>query len=129
MSSAQSRRPKAHNFSAVAGSGANALEAGRCLDQAIALFREAMPGHGLKLIVPPPLPDGTAGRVSLSAWSRGDASARVYAGSSAQEALSRLFCTEAAAESSHGTRQNCRICHGVGWYIAVGGARTICGHP
>src|SRR5438105_10850811 len=79
------------------GRTAAAAAIGCRLDDAITLLREILPGCGLKLIVPPPLPNGNRGRVSLSAWRRGDASARVHSGTSARDAMLLLIPSQAAA--------------------------------
>ena len=106
-----------------------AKEIGRELDEAIALFRKALPGRGLKLVVPPPLPDGSPGRLSLSAWRRGEQSARVHAGATAAETVRRLLDADVQAGRERRQRDPCAICRGIGWYIASGGIRAICQHP
>jgi hypothetical protein len=112
----------------VSSGGAKAAEIGGRLDEAIALFRQAMPGRGLKLIVPPPLTNGSLIRVSLSAWRRGDESARVHSGNNIREAVEILFDWETAVDYERRRQRDCPHCRGVGWYIAQGGARTICTH-
>lgn len=99
------------------------------LDEMIALFRKALPGCGLKLVVAPPLPDGNAGRLSLSVWRGGDSSARIYAAATAREAVAQLFDSEFQSHRQRRLRDNCQTCRGIGWYIATGGTRTICTHP
>jgi len=101
---------------------------GADLDRAIALFRKAMPGCGLKLVVPPPLPDGNAGRLSLSAWRRGEQSPSVHSGISAREAVRQLFDCEIQDNRERRRRVGCQLCHGIGWYITTGGIRAICTH-
>jgi len=99
------------------------------LDEAITLFRKAMPDYGLKLVVPPPLPDGKAGRLSLSAWRRGNELTRVHCGATAGEALRRLFDSEVREARRRRRRAACPLCRGIGWYIASDGVRTNCAHP
>ena len=114
---------------AVSHDRGNVAELGQQLDKALVLFRYAMPGYGLKLIAPPPLADETGSRISLSAWRRGDESARVHTGATAHEAIRRLLDSEVAAETRQRLQQNCQNCRGVGWYIAAHGVRVICTHP
>ena len=97
------------------------------LDEAIAQFRKALPGFGLKLILPPPLPDSTS-PLLLSAWRRGDGSVRVHSGSSAKEAVRLLLLSEARARRERRARDICTRCRGIGWYIAAGGIKAICAH-
>ncbi|HLY05871.1 MAG TPA: hypothetical protein VKR31_09005 [Rhizomicrobium sp.] len=104
-------------------------EIGADLDEAIAQFRKAMPDCGLKLIVPPPLPDGKIGRLSVSAWRRGQPSAPVHSGSSAREAIQQLFCAADQADRELRRRSCCRHCGGIGWYVAENGIKAICNHP
>jgi len=106
-----------------------AAQIGCDLDEVIALFRRAMPDFGLKLVVPPPLPDGSAGRLSLSAWRRGDETARVHSGATAGEAVRRLFDSEVQDTRERRHRAGCPTCRGIGWYIASDGVRAICIHP
>lgn len=105
-----------------------AAEIGVRMDEAIALFRRAMPGCGLKLVVPPPLPDGSAGRLALSTWRRGEQSVPVHFGGDAQEAIQRTFDSEHRAQRERRRRTSCPHCRGIGWYIAVGGVRAMCTH-
>lgn len=105
-----------------------AAKIGADLDEAIASFRNAMPGCGLKLLVPPALPDGKAARVSLSSWRRGDQSAPVHSGVSLREALQQLFDCEAQSDRERRHRAACPRCRGIGWYITKNGIRAICTH-
>jgi len=98
------------------------------MDQAIALFRIAMPGRGLKLLVPPPLANGSATGVSLSAWRRDAASVRVHSGASAGEAMTLVIDSERAADNEARRRRDCPHCRGVGRYIAARGIRVLCTH-
>jgi hypothetical protein len=106
-----------------------AAQIGCDLDSVIALFRKAMPDCGLKLLVPPPLPDGSAGRLSLSAWRRDDQSARVHSGATAREAARLLLDSDVQDARERRHRAGCPLCHGIGWYIASDGIGAICVHP
>lgn len=103
-------------------------EIGRCLDEAIVMLRKAMPAMGLKLVVPPPLPDGRVGRLSISMWRRGGQAAPVHSGVTAQEAVQKLFDSTVEADCERRRRARCRRCSGIGWYITVTGIRAICAH-
>jgi hypothetical protein len=110
--------------------GANAAaEIGADLDKVIALFRKALPGCGLKLLVPPPLPDGKAGRVSVSTWRRGERSAPVHSGATARDTMMQVFDSEDRVRRAERRRAGCPLCRGRGWYIAASGVRAICTHP
>jgi hypothetical protein len=106
-----------------------ATEAVRRLDEAIAAYQRALPDHGLKLIVPPPLPDGRRGHPALSSWRRGEISAPVHRAASAGEALSLLFAAQAARDRLASVQAGCARCRGVGWTIAPAGIRVMCPHP
>lgn len=110
------------------GSASGLADMNSDLDEVIVLFRKALPGCGLKLVVPPPLPDGNAGRLSLSVWRRGESSARVYSAASARQALTQLFDSEFQASRERRLRDTCPTCRGLGWYVTTGGAKTICTH-
>jgi hypothetical protein len=97
-------------------------------DRALKRFRKTLPGCGLKLVLYPPLPGGSAGQVSVSAWCRGDVSARVHSGGSAREAMGLLLESEATAGSQRRIRDGCTRCRGGGWYMASPGIRVICTH-
>lgn len=129
MNLARDMRPRMDQFNALSGGCANAADAGFHLDMAISLFRKAMPGHGLKLLLPPPLPGGSFGHLSLSAWRRIDQSARVHSGKSAREAMKLLFDSQSAADYRERLRKHCPCCRGAGWYIASDGIEVICTHP
>lgn len=98
------------------------------LDEVIALFRKALPGCGLKLVVPPPFPNGNAGRLSLSVWRRGEPTARLYSAATARKAVAQLFDSEFQSSRERRLRDNCQACRGIGWYITTGGVRVICTH-
>ena len=70
---------------------ARVRELTRRFDAEIALFREALPGFGLKLVVLPPFENGHRGRISVSAWRRSDAGARIYGAANASDALMQLL--------------------------------------
>jgi hypothetical protein len=130
MDAAQARRIGSRPLRPDPPSGTRpAGEIGSRLDDAIALFRTVMPGFGIKLVVPPPLPDGSLGRVSLSAWRRGAESARVHAGTSARETLQQLIDCEVQTARERRDRALCPLCRGLGWYIAASGIKAICIHP
>ena len=105
-----------------------AAEIGWELDAAITLFRKAMPGFGLKLLVSPPLPDGSTGPISVSAWRRGEQSAPVLCAVHASDAVRQLFDCERRARLERRRRTACKLCRGTGWYIAWNGMRVICAH-
>jgi hypothetical protein len=106
-----------------------ATDAARRLDEAIAAFRGMLPDHGLKLIVPPPLPGGSAGRMALSAWRRGEVTAPVHAAARAGEALLQLVASEAERDRQALVQKRCARCRGIGWTITPVGARAMCPHP
>src|SRR5205085_3765998 len=101
----------------------------RSFDAAITLFQDALPGFGLKLVVPPPLENGHRSRISISAWRRGDASARIHAGAKASDVLMQLLASKADEDREMQSRRDCLQCRGLGWYIAEGGAKAVCAHP
>jgi len=107
---------------------AEAAEAASRLEAAIATFRQLLPEHGLKLIVPPPLPDGGTAQIALSAWRRGCVSVPVHRGLDASDAMLLLLASEAERDRQSFVQKSCAHCHGVGWYIGSGGVRVICTH-
>lgn len=130
MSAAQSRRvgPRTLRTDPEFGTSPSA-QIGSDFDKALALFRKAMPGFGLKLVAAPPLADGRVGRLCLSAWRRGEQSAEVHVGTSAREAVERLFDSEIRADRERRERTRCLYCGGIGWYITADAVRAICTHP
>ena len=104
-------------------------ELGQGFDRAIALFQEALPGFGLKLVVAPPLENGQGGRLSVSAWRRGDNRARMHAAANASDALLGLLRSKADENRAMQRARNCLQCRGLGWFIATGGAKAVCAHP
>jgi len=101
---------------------------GHRFDEAIALLHEVLPGFGFKLVVPPPLQNGERGRLSVSAWRRGDESARLHAAAHASDAFQTLFRSQAEEECRMQARRACRRCRGLGWYVVAGGDKAICPH-
>ena len=101
---------------------------GRELDDVFAAFHEVLPDYGLKLVFPPPLPDGSRGQVSLSAWRRGETRADVHSAATASQALAMMLQKESASRGEMLSRKTCPKCRGLGWYIGTGGATAICVH-
>jgi hypothetical protein len=107
---------------------AGAAEAARRLEAAIAAFRQLLPEHGLKMIVPPPLPDGHVAPIALSAWRRGSVAVPVHRGSHARQAMLLLLAATAERDRQSLAEKSCARCGGVGWIIGQAGVRTICPH-
>jgi hypothetical protein len=106
-----------------------AQELGQGFDRAIALFQEALPGFGLKLVVAPPHENGQRGRLSVSAWRRSEDGARIHAAANASDALPALLRCKAEEDREMRARRDCPQCRGLGWTIATGGAKAVCAHP
>lgn len=108
---------------------AEAAEAASLLEAAIATFRQLLPEHGLKLIVPPPLPRGCAAQIALSVWRRGCVSVPVHRGRDASDAMLLLLASEAERDRQSFVQKSCARCRGVGWTITPAGVREMCPHP
>lgn len=98
------------------------------LDAGIGIFRRVLPEYGFKLVMPPPLPCGTAPQAFASAWQRGQSEAVSHRAITPSLALLR------AAEFEYLKRRRCEVslgcgrCRGVGWFVTRSGAIEMCRH-
>jgi hypothetical protein len=99
------------------------------LDTALAAVGEMLPVYGFKLVVPPPLADGTRPEPFASAWHRGEARAVSYSAATPALALLKAAQCERDKLRDRELLRSCTRCRGVGWYIATGGIKQACRHP
>lgn len=104
------------------------LAAGALTDAAIAIFREALPKCGFKLVMPPPAPGGDVRHAYASVWPRGEAHAVSHRAATPAMALLRATQAESARRLNAITLADCAVCSGVGWFIASSGVKQTCGH-
>lgn len=97
-------------------------------DAAIALIRHALPDHGFKITLPPPLPDGAGAQAFATAWRRGEAQAMAWHAATPAIALLRAAEGEYAAHRDSQSLAACCECHGLGWYVTRDGAKQMCRH-
>jgi hypothetical protein len=98
------------------------------LDTAIAAAGKLLPDYGFKLVLPPPLADGTRPEPFASAWRRGETRAATYSAATPALALLKAAQCERDKLGDRDRLQSCSHCRGVGWYIATGGIRYVCRH-
>ncbi|HEY3637208.1 MAG TPA: hypothetical protein VGK90_03570 [Rhizomicrobium sp.] len=97
-------------------------------DGAIGIFREMLPHHGFKLVMPPAL-EGKSPWVFASVWKSGDLRSVAHKGTNAARALLRATEYELAALRNIETMMACDRCHGLGWYVEGRGILEVCRHP
>jgi hypothetical protein len=102
------------------------IEADACADAAIALFRDALPEYGFKLVMSPPL-EGSL-KSFASAWRRGDAWASFHHAASPSLALLQAAAHECARSRETALHLACCECSGLGWFVSATGTREICLH-
>ncbi|HEX4159922.1 MAG TPA: hypothetical protein VHY79_15765 [Rhizomicrobium sp.] len=97
------------------------------IDTALDTFRDWLPTHGFKLVIPPPVAGGAA-HAFASAWRGGEATAVSHKGATA--ALALLHATEIELVKLCKARgaAPCSRCRGVGCFITNNGTIEICRH-
>jgi len=97
------------------------------IDLGIDCFRDLLPGHGFKLVIPPPPASGALSAFA-SAWRRGEAQAVSHRGSAAGLALLRAVESELVRLRDASAITACGRCRGVGWFVTDTGTVEICRH-
>ena len=97
------------------------------IDAALVAFRDWLPTHGFKLVVPPPTAVGVA-HAFASVWHRGEALAISHKGPTAALALLRAAEFELVKLYGASTAAACGRCHGLGWFVTKEGMVEICRH-
>jgi hypothetical protein len=95
------------------------------VDAALSIIGSALPGYGLKLVIPPPLPTGESAQVFASVWRRGESHAVFHRATTAALALLN------AAECECAKRRNARLsggCARCGGAVTTAGTKEICLH-
>jgi cytochrome c553 len=96
------------------------------VDVGLDIFRDWLPEHGFKLILPP----GKArSAVFASVWRRGEAHAVSHKGPTATLALLRAAESELLKFSDAATVAACSRCHGLGWFVTNTATIELCRHP
>jgi hypothetical protein len=98
------------------------------LDVALDGFREWLPTHGFKLVLPPPTAGG-APYAFASAWRRGDAQVVSHKGTTAALALLRAGESELVRLHDACAVAACTRCHGLCWFVTNAGMVELCHHP
>ena len=78
--------------------------------------------------MPPPLPQAVQSEASASIWCRGEAQALSWHAATPALALLRAIRNELEDQWEAQLLQRCTQCSGIGWYIAVNGAKQLCQH-
>ena len=95
------------------------------IDAGMEIFRDWLPDHGFKLIMPPPM----AGSIAFaSAWRRGEAHTVSHKGTSAALALLRAAQFELVKLRGASAGAVCGQCHGLGWFVTNAGTTELCRH-
>ena len=97
-------------------------------DTAIGIFRDWLPEHGFKLVVPPPLAGRGTVNAFASAWRRGETRVVSHKGATATLALLRVAESELAKIHSDAAFATCRECRGLGWFVTNLGTIKMCSH-
>jgi hypothetical protein len=98
------------------------------LDIGLNTFRDWLPAHGFKLVVPPPMA-GAAACAVASTWRRSEAHAVSHKGTTAALALLRADESELVRLHETSTIAACKRCHGLCWFVTNAGTVEICRHP
>jgi hypothetical protein len=98
------------------------------MDAAVATFREMLPEYGFKLVMSPPLPHAGHSQAWASIWRRGDARCIVHRAAAPSLALLQAAAAERVAQREREALIGCRDCKGLGWVVAVSGAKQMCRH-
>lgn len=98
------------------------------IDAAIALLRQMLPQYGLRIVLPPPLPQIVQSEAYASIWRRGEARALSWHAATPALALWRAIRNELEDQHDAQLLRGCTQCNGIGWYIAFGGSRQMCQH-
>jgi hypothetical protein len=97
------------------------------IDIALNSFRNWLPAHGFKLVMPPPTP-GSVPRAFASVWRRGDAQAFSHSAGTAAGALLRAAEAELMKLYDASALAACGRCRGVGWCVTNNATVEICRH-
>jgi cytochrome c553 len=97
------------------------------LDVALDTFRDWLPTHGFKLVLPPPAAGG-APYALASVWRRGDAQVVSHKGATAALALLRAGESELVKLHDASAVAACTRCHGLCWFVTNAGTVEICRH-
>src|ERR1700688_3223417 len=98
------------------------------MDAAIALLRRTLPQFGFSIVMPPPLPHAVQPEACASIWLRGEAQALSWHAATPALALLRAIRNELDDQRKAQWLRRCAQCTGIGWYIAVNGAKQMCHH-
>jgi hypothetical protein len=98
------------------------------VDAAIALLRQTLPQFGFRIVMPPPLPHAVQPEACASIWLRGEAQALSWHAATPALALLRAIRNEFEHPREAQLLRRWTQCSGIGWYIAVNGAKQMCRH-
>jgi hypothetical protein len=98
------------------------------MDAAITLLRQTLPQFGFRIMMPPPLTHAVLPEACASIWLRGEAQAQSWHAATPALALLRAIRNELEDQREVRLLRRCTQCKGIGWYIAVNGAKQMCRH-
>jgi hypothetical protein len=97
------------------------------IDVVMGLFRDILPTHGFKLVVPPP-GAGCAPHAFAATWRRGEAQAVSHQGVTPARALLRATECELLKLHELSAIAKCDMCRGLGWFVTNAGSLQVCRH-
>jgi len=99
------------------------------MDAAIAMLRQTLPQFGFRIVMPPPpLRFAIPSEACASIWRRGESQALSWHAATPALALLRAIRNELDDRLEAQLLRRCAQCNGIGWYIAVNGAKQMCQH-